>query len=154
MDQEQIPTSGAAARPPATIGGWDPSNPNFANLTGIVLPQGIRDPYVYNYYLGLQHEIVAEMVLEANFVGTTGHKLFRAENTNRYPGSVLPQGATYTDNFGRTWAGNGGYANSNYGAMRTWLNDVNCNYNSLQVSLKKQTAMGCCLMLITPTATA
>jgi hypothetical protein len=136
------PNMGAGSQATGNIGGWDPSNPNFANLTGIVLPQGIRDPYVYNYYLGLQHEIMPKMVLEANFVGTTGHKLFRAENTNRYPGSVLPQGATYTDNFGRTWTGNDGYANSNYGAMRTWLNDVNSNYNSLQLSLKKQTSHG------------
>jgi hypothetical protein len=133
---------GAGSQATGNIGGWDPSNPNFANLTGIVLPQGIRDPYVYNYYVGVQHEIIPKMVLEVNYVGTTGHKLFRAENTNRYPGSVLPSTATITDNFGRTWTGNGGFANNNYGTMRTWLNDVNSNYNSLQVSLKKQTSHG------------
>ena len=47
------------------INGWDPQNPNFANLTGIVFPTGVnRDPYVYNYYLSIQREIFAKTVFE------------------------------------------------------------------------------------------
>jgi len=122
--------------------GWAPFNPNVAILTGIVLPQGIRDPYVYNYFLGVQRQLAAKWVLEVNYVGTTGHKLFRAENINRYPGSRLPVGATITDNFGRTWNGNGGFANNNYGNLRNWENSVNSNYNSLQANLKKQVSHG------------
>src|ERR1700730_13961226 len=34
------------------IEGWDPHNTNAALLTGIVFPKGVRDPYVYNFYLG------------------------------------------------------------------------------------------------------
>ena len=34
------------------ITGWDPSNPNMANLTGVIFPTGVRDPYVYNFYFG------------------------------------------------------------------------------------------------------
>jgi hypothetical protein len=136
------PNQGAGAQDTGNIIGWDSSNPNFANLTGIVLPQGVRDPYVYNYYLGIQHEVLAKTVLEINYVGTTGHKLFRAENINRQPGGVLPPTATITDNFGRTWTGRGGYVNPNYGTMRTWMNDVNSNYNSLQVALRKQMSHG------------
>ena len=63
-----------------------------------MFPEGIRDPYVYNYYLGVQREIMPKMVLEANYVGTTGHKLFRAQNVNRVPGERLPEGACVTDN--------------------------------------------------------
>jgi len=136
------PNMGSGGQATGNIGGWDPSDPNFANLTGIILPQGIRDPYVYNYYLGIQHEIAPKLVLEANYVGTTAHKLFRAENSNRHPGSVLPSTACITDNFGRNWCGNGGFANNNYGTLRTWLNDVNSNYNALQVSVRKQASHG------------
>ena len=59
-------------------------------------------PYVYNYYLGVQREIHAQArLLEANYVGTTGHKLFRAQNVNRVAGERLPEGNCATDNFGR-----------------------------------------------------
>lgn len=148
---EAIPTfSGAASNPGQGVGaqatgnltGWAPFSPNQAVLTGIVLPQGIRDPYVYNYYMGIQHELPWKMVLETNYVGNTGHKLFRAENINRYPGSVLPSTATITDSFGRTWTGNGGFANSIYGNLRNWQNVVNSSYNSLQVTVKKQLSHG------------
>ena len=57
-------------------------------------------------------------MLEVNYVGTTGHKIFRAENINRYPGSSIAGGRlTITDNFGRTLGGNGGFANNNYGNL-------------------------------------
>ena len=90
----------------------------------------------------MQRQLAAKWVLEVNYVGTTGHKLFRAENINRHPGSRLPVGATITDNFGRTWSGNGGFANNNYGNLRDWENSVNSNYNSLQANLKKQVSHG------------
>src|SRR5207302_1190096 len=88
--------SGAQAQ--GNIGGWNPQNPNLALLTGIVFPQGIDDPYIYNYYLGFQHEIFPKTVLELDFVGTTGHKLFRAEDVNRFPGTMLPVGSKIVNN--------------------------------------------------------
>jgi hypothetical protein len=124
------------------ISGWDPSNPNFANLTGIVLPQGIRDPYVYNFYLDIQREILPKTVIDIKYVGTAGHKLFRAEDINRQPGSYLPDGSTIVDNFGRTLYGLGGRLNQNYGKLRTWENSVNSNYNSFQGSLRRQMSHG------------
>lgn len=136
------PGQGVGAQATGNLTGWAPFNPNVAILTGIVLPQGIRDPYVYNYFLGVQRQLAAKWVLQVDYVGTTGHKLFRAENINRYPGSVLPVGSTITDNFGRSWNGNGGFANNNYGNLRNWENSVNSNYNSLQLSLRKQVSHG------------
>jgi Carboxypeptidase regulatory-like domain len=124
------------------INGWDPANPNLANLTGIVFPSGVRDPYVYNFYLDIQREIMPKTVVDIKYVGTAGHKLFRSEDTNREPGSYLPAGATVTDNFGRTLTGLGGRLNANYLKLRTWENSVNSNYNSLQASLKRQLSHG------------
>ena len=85
---------GAQAQNHGNITGWDPANPKFANLTGIVLPQGVRDPYVYNFYLDIQHEILPKTVIDVKYVGTAGHKLFRSEDINRQPGTYLPAGVT------------------------------------------------------------
>lgn len=136
------PGMGIGAQATGNLTGWAPFSPNQAVLTGIVLPQGIRDPYVYNYFLGVQHELPWKLVVETNYVGNVAHKVFRAENINRYPGSVLPVGSQATDNFGRTWFGNGGFANNIYGNMRNWRNVVNSNYNALQLSVRKQMSRG------------
>ena len=142
------PNQGTGAQATGNLTGWDPSNPNTAILTGIVYPQGIRDPYVYNYFLGLQREIMPKLVVEVNYAGTTGHKLFRAENVNRIPGGRLPQGSCVTDTFGRQLCGQVnadnplGRLNPNFGTLRVWENVSNSNYNSLQLSVKKQAAHG------------
>ena len=130
------------AQAQGNIDGWNPFNPNQALLTGIIFPQGIDDPYVYNYYFGIQHEILPKTVLEVNFVGTTGHKLFRSEDTNRAPGAALPVGATLVNNLGETEVGFGGRPNPNYGRLRVWENVVNSNYNSMQASLRRQMSHG------------
>jgi len=122
--------------------GWDSGNPNFAVLTGIIPPEGIRDPYVYNYYFSIQREILPKTVLELNYVGTAAHKLFRAEDINREPGSLLPAGTHVKDNFGRTLTGLGTRLNANFGRLREWQNAVNSNYNSLQARVKHQMSRG------------
>src|SRR5262249_30128195 len=88
------------------ISAWSPNNQNQANLTGIILPEGIKDPYVHNFFLSFQHELLPKIVAEVDYVGTAGHKLFRAEDINRIPGGKLPLDAAgnptcVTDTFGR-----------------------------------------------------
>jgi hypothetical protein len=124
------------------IDGWYGQNPDTAKLTGIIFPQGVDDPYVYNYYFGVQHEILPKTVLEVDYVGTAGHKLFRAEDINRAPGALLPSGVTLINNVGETLLGFGGRPNPNYGRLRVWENVVNSNYNALQTSLKRQMSHG------------
>ncbi|HEX4486349.1 MAG TPA: hypothetical protein VH088_08800, partial [Terriglobales bacterium] len=142
------PNMGTGAQATGNFTGWDSANPNLAQLTGIVFPQGIRDPYVYNYYLGIQRELAPKLVLEANYVGTTGHKIFRADNVNVIPGGRLPEGTCVTDNLGRDLCSQesannaAGRLNPNFGTLRVWSNEVNSNYNSLQLALKKQTSHG------------
>jgi hypothetical protein len=148
------PGQGVGAQATGNLTGWAPRNPNAAILTGVVFPEGIKDPYVYNYFLSLQREILPKTVVQLDYVGTTGHKLFRAESINREPGTRLPAGACADDNFGRNWCGtfstvdnngnliNSGRLNNNYGNIRNWRNVVNSNYNSLQASLKRQMSHG------------
>jgi hypothetical protein len=143
------PGQGSGAQATGNINGWNGSNPNLAELTGIIFPQGVDDPYIYNYYLGFQREIMPKTVLEVDFVGTTGHKLFRAENINRLPGTLLPAGSSIVNNVGETLTGSpystptlGSRPNPNYGTMRAWENVVNSNYSSMQASLKRQMSHG------------
>ena len=156
------PGQGSGVQATGNIVGWAPSTPNLSFRSGLIFPSGIRDPYVYSYFLGVQHEIVARTVLELNYVGTTGHKLFRAENINRIPGGLLPVGGCVKDNFGRTLCGQQdntvypgttvamnplGALNPNFGQLRAWLNVNNSNYNSLQATLKHQAVHGLTLQV-------
>jgi Carboxypeptidase regulatory-like domain/TonB dependent receptor len=142
------PNMGTGAQATGNLTGWAPFNPDTAYLTGIVLPQGIRDPYVYNDFLSIQRDIAPKTVLEVDYVGTIAHKLFRAQNINRQAGGGLPEGSCVTDNLGRhlcslvTAINPSGLPNSNYGTLRNWQNAVNSAYNGLQVSLKKQMSHG------------
>ena len=148
--------SGTGIQATGNIAGWDPSNPQLAGLSSIVFPEGIRDPYVENWFLGVQRELSPAITMEMNYVGTAGRKLFRAESVNRIPGARLPEGTCVIDNFGRklcsqvdsNLAANGieinpvGRLNPNYGRLRVWENSVNSIYHGLQLSLKKKMSHG------------
>ena len=148
--------SGTGVQATGNISGWDPSNPQLALLSSIIFPEGIRDPYVENWFLGVQHELRNSITMEVNYVGTAGRKLFRAESVNRVPGARLPEGTCVTDTFGRklcsqvnsNLASNGieinpvGRLNPNYGRLRVWENSVNSIYHGLQLSVKKKMSHG------------
>ena len=93
--------SGFGVQATGNISGWDPANPNIAALTSIIFPEGIPDPSVKSYFLGIQRAIRRDLTLEANYVGTSGSHLIRAENVNRIPGGLLPEGTCVRDNLGR-----------------------------------------------------
>jgi len=148
--------SGAPDNPgqgPAGLGfagnimGWYPTNPNLAFLTGIPDP-GMRTPYVENGFLGIQQELSPSMVLEVNWVGTFGKKLFWAENPNRVVnGMARPSvfdpctGQTITESEPGEGVGTG-LLNPCFGTLRTWKNSVNSNYNALQVSVIRKMSRG------------
>jgi hypothetical protein len=142
------PGQGIGAQNVGNINGWASFNADQAQLTGIVLPQGIRDPYVYNFFLSVQREVAPKLVVEADYVGTAAHKLFRASDINTQAGGFLPVGSSVVDNFGRTLTGLNsaidfvGRPNANYATLRTWENAVNSNYSALQLSAKKQMSHG------------
>jgi hypothetical protein len=151
------PGQGTGVQAVGNIVGWGPNNPHLSFRSGLIFPSGIRDPYVYSYYLGFQREIMPKLTVEVNYVGTTGHKLFRAEDVNRVSGEKLPLGSCVTDTFGRQLCGHVdqtpytgttiainplGALNPNFGQLRAWRNVNNSNYNSLQMALKKQAGFG------------
>jgi hypothetical protein len=138
----QNPGQGVGAQAAGNLSGWAASNIDAALLTGIVPPQGLKDPYVYNFFYGLQREIAPKLIVEANYVGTAGHRLFRSQSINRQIGGILPAGVSVTNNFGQTITGLGGFPNPNYGVLREWQNANNSIYNGLQLSVRKQMSHG------------
>lgn len=155
------PGMGSGAQATGNISGHAASNSNTAFLTGIVYPEGIRDPYILNYYFGVQREIMPKTTVEINYVGTQGNKLFRAEQVNRAPGircnnnpasasfCIGPDGLVGTADDGTAFAQgrlltglNQRFLNINYGNLRVWENVSRSWYNSLQVSLRRQMSRG------------
>jgi hypothetical protein len=147
--------SGTGVQATGNISGWDPVNPHLSDNTAVVLP-GIRDPYVENWFFGMQHQVRPRVVVQLNYVGTAGHKLFRSETVNRVPGARLPEGTCVMDNFGRKLCSqvntnldpNGfeinpaGRLNPNYGFFRIRENAGNSIYHALQISAQKQMSLG------------
>ncbi len=142
------PGQGVGAQAVGNLSGWFAGNPQTAYLTGIIFPQGVRDPYVYNFFLSVQHEIMPKLSVEVDYVGTAGHKLFRADDINRIPGGHLPTDddgtvGCVTDSFGRKLCGTPSHRiNGNYGSLRVWENAANSNYSSFQLAIKKQASHG------------
>lgn len=148
--------SGAGPQATGNISGWDPTNPHLGLFTAIVFPGGVRDPYVENWFFGIQHQLLPGLVVETNYVGTAGRKLIRAESVNRVPGARLPEGTCVLDNFGRklcsqvntNLAPNGevlnftGWLNPNYGHLRVFENAANSIYHGLQLSVRKKLSRG------------
>jgi len=120
--------------------GWYPTNPLLSGLTGIPDPAGFRTPYMENGFFGIQRELTPTTVLEVNWVGTFGKKLYWAENPNRVidgesRASVINP-CTGED------AAPTPLLNPCFGALRTWKNSVNSNYNALQVQLNRKMSGG------------
>ena len=46
-------------------------------------------PYTYNWFLGIQREVIPNLVVEAGYLGSAGHHLLNARNVNRMPGDLL-----------------------------------------------------------------
>ena len=148
--------SGSGVQAVGNISGWDPANPHAGGRTAIVFPEGIRDPYIENWFLGVQHQVRPGIVAQLNYVGTAGHKLFRAQSVNRIPGARLPEGTCLSDNFGRRLCSqvntnedaNGfvinpvGRLNPNQGLLRVWQNMGSSIYHGLQLSVRKQMSHG------------
>ncbi|MGH9544923.1 MAG: TonB-dependent receptor domain-containing protein [Terriglobales bacterium] len=142
--------SGTGAQATGNISGWDPSNPNIGALTSIIFPEGIPDPAVKSYFLGVQRAIRRNLTAEANYVGTSASDLIRAEDVNRVPGGLLPEGTCVRDNLDRLLCSQldsrlnpygqpnnlTGRLNPNFGNLRVWRDIADSNYNSLQLSLQ------------------
>jgi hypothetical protein len=121
------------SKPPASNIDFTPFLP--VNTTGAIFLDDphLRTPYVYQYNLSLQRNLVADTVLETNYVGSTGRGLTSLKDINPM---VL-------DSTNRLLNGSSGNCGSYvgvicYGALPEFQNVSNANYNALEASLTRQ----------------
>jgi hypothetical protein len=122
--------------PPANLD-FQPLLPiNTSGFVYLVEPN-LRTPYVYQYNLSLERNLIADMVLEANYVGSSGHKLTSLIDIN-------PMVLGTTNRLLNIPAGNAtcGSANANnpicYSDLPEFQNISHANYNALEASLTRQ----------------
>ncbi|HMD15790.1 MAG TPA: TonB-dependent receptor [Terriglobales bacterium] len=121
------------SKPPASNIDFTPFLP--VNTTGAIYLDDphLRTPYVYQYNLSLQRNLFADMVLEANYVGSTGRGLTSLKDINpMMPGS--------TNRLLNSSSGNCGndIGVVCYGALPEFQNVSNANYNAFEASLTRQ----------------
>ncbi len=98
---------------PSTSRDWDPN---------------MRTMYTVNYFLGVQHSLPGNWAVEANYVGSSGHKTYMGYDVNRYAGDLFD---------GRLDRINTSFADIQYGQARG-----SSFYNGGNVSVRKRYSQG------------
>jgi hypothetical protein len=121
------------SKPPASNIDFTPFLP--VNTTGSIYLDDphLHTPSVYQYNLSLQRNLFSDIVLETNYVGSTGHGLTSLRDIN-------PTILGSTNRRLNEASGNcGPYLNVVcYGQLPTFENVSNANYNALEASLTRQ----------------
>jgi len=120
-----------------TVECGDGSNDAAGNPTSpcslAVLDHNLKDPYVQNWNLGVQHAFTPSLTLDVSYVGSHGSRLTGLRDINQ--GTPIPGSAT---------AAPGPYA-AQYpylGFINVLSNIYVSNYNGLQASLSQRTSHG------------
>jgi outer membrane receptor protein involved in Fe transport len=121
------------SKPPASNIDFTPFLP--VNTTGAIYLDDphLRTPYVYQYNLSVQRNLVADTVLEVNYVGSVGRGLTSLKDIN-------PMVLGTTNRVLNGSSGNcGPYLNVVcYGSLPEFQNVSSANYNALEGSLTRQ----------------
>jgi hypothetical protein len=120
------------SKPPASNIDFTPFLPvNTSGAIFLVNPH-LHTPYVYQYNLSVQRNLFADMVLEANYVGTTGRGLTSLTDIN-------PMSLGTSNRVLNSTSGTCGNLNVVcYGALPEFQNVSQANYNALEASLTRQ----------------
>ncbi|MHB8754398.1 MAG: carboxypeptidase-like regulatory domain-containing protein [Candidatus Acidiferrales bacterium] len=118
------PTSGTAVPPTAPAGLHSTGTPQF------------QVPYIDQWSVSIQREIVPNTRLEVAYVGNRANHLLGIYDLNQVPLNVreAPANATVQTNAIRPYLG--------YGAISTIAPSFRSNYNSLQISVNRQVGRG------------
>jgi len=124
------------SKPPASDISFAPFLPINGTGSIYVTDPNLRTPYIYQYNLSLQRELVSNIVFEANYVGSSSHKLTSLQD-------VDPMVLGTTDRVLNLTPGNSTCAVGNasacsFAAIPEFKNVSHANYNSLEVSLTRQ----------------
>lgn len=130
-----FPFGGPPAVLPAAVAGgltFVPSNGLYPNLANF------RTPYVQQYNLGIQHELLPDLLLDIAYVGSAGRKLMRLRSLNQaiLPGAVFPLALTAPLSPGLSDLPAQGFG------THVMESSSNSFYNSLQVGVTKRMSNG------------
>ncbi len=121
------------SKPPASNISFTPFLPiNIGGSVYMVDPH-LRTPYVYQYNLSLQRNLLLDTVLEVNYVGSTGRGLTSLSDIN-------PMVLGTTNRVLNSSSGNCGSSQDVvcYGTLPEFQNVSQANYNALETSLTRQ----------------
>ncbi len=115
-----------------------PPNPNIDFDASGFLPFGgggvyfvdphLRTPYIFQYNLSLQHQLIKNLTVEANYVGSSSHKLTSLVDANPF---IL--GTT-----NRMFNAQPGNVSTSFSYLDEFRNVGKAKFNSLQLALRKQ----------------
>jgi len=125
--------------PPASDVSFVPFVPINAGGSVYFVDPHLRTPYVYQYNLSLQHNLIADTVLETNYVGSSSHGLTSLRDVNPM---IL---GTTTRGFNQLPTSAGGACGTDpaiqipcFGQLPEFQNVANANYNAFEASLTRQ----------------
>jgi hypothetical protein len=88
----------------------------------------LRTPYIYQYNLSIQHQLVPNLTLETNYVGSSAHKLTDLVDANPFVLGTLH----------RLFNTQPGTNDFSFSFLDEFRNVANAHYNSLELSLTKR----------------
>jgi hypothetical protein len=97
------------------------------NITAV--DPNLQSPYVHNWFLGVQRQVAKNVVVELNYLGSAGHKLFNVVNLNRFTGDFLATGRFR------------GY-NQSFGSVNMNQSTSNSIYNGMNLIVRRAFAHG------------
>jgi len=126
-------------RIPGVVPGLDERGGLLAARAGLgIWDPNLRTQYASNWFFGIQYAFTTNWVVEGNYVGSTGRKLYQEYNVNRVNGDLLdvdllPNG-TYGVRLERL--------NPSFGSMGYGQSNGTSAYNGANVSLRKRYSRG------------
>ena len=103
----------------------------FAGSSVYAVDRNLRTPYVYQYNLSVQREIMRDTTLDISYIGSDSHKLTGTVDANPY----VPGLATPTRLFNNQPGDNGAYL---FSYFSEFANVGSAHYNSMALGLRKR----------------
>lgn len=118
--------------PTGFLGGLDAKNGlRFAKANVSFTDPNIRTAYSYNWFLGVQHSFAKDWVVEANYIGSSGHKLYSSHlDVNRFAGDLIQNNGVLQR------------LNTSFGPMAYTRNLFNSIYTGSTFAVRKRFGQG------------
>jgi len=117
--------------PPGLQTGLDPRNGLLNGRASVtVADPDLKPMSLMNWFLGIQHTLSRDLVVEVNYIGSVGRNAYVRFNVNRFNGDLIRNKGNFTGL-------QPGFASINYGQS-----SESTSYNGATVSLRKRFSQG------------